>query len=70
MAGAGVNAQNANRLIETGVDALHLSGSQKGDSRMIYRQPAVSMASSTPSEYEYMEASDEKIRAVVQQITL
>ena len=70
MAGAGVNAQNANQFIESGVDALHLSGSQKEDSRMIYRQPAVSMASAIPSEYEHMEANEDKIRAVVRQITL
>ena len=67
MAGAGVNAQNAERLIEAGVDALHLSGSSKEESRMTYRQPSVSMASGLPNEYEYVEASDEKIRAVVQQ---
>lgn len=65
MAGAGVNAQNARLLIEAGVDALHLSGSTKEDSRMIYRQPSVSMASSLPGEYEYVEANEEKIQAVV-----
>lgn len=65
MAGAGVNAQNAQVLLESGVQALHLSGSQKANSSMIYRQPAVSMASSVPGEYEYSEASEEKIRAVV-----
>lgn len=65
MAGAGVNAQSAKQLIEAGVDALHLSGSAKEDSRMIYRQPSVSMGSSLPGEYEYVEADAEKIRAVV-----
>ncbi|MVM33343.1 copper homeostasis protein CutC [Spirosoma sp. HMF4905] len=68
MAGAGVNAQNTPKLIEAGVHALHLSGGQKEDSGMIYRQPAVSMASSLPGEYEYIEASEEKIRAVVEQL--
>lgn len=67
MAGADVNAQNAKQLIEAGVDALHLSGSSKKESRMIYRQHSVSMASSLPGEYEYVEASEEKIRAVVRQ---
>lgn len=67
MAGAGVNAQNAQQLIAAGVDALHLSGSQKEESGMIYRQPSVSMASGIPGEYEYIEANEEKIRAVVQQ---
>ncbi len=62
MAGAGVNAHNAGLLIEAGVDALHLSGSWKEDSRMRYRQPSVSMASSIPGEYEYIEASEDKIK--------
>ena len=65
MAGAGVNAQNARRLLETGVDALHLSGSVRHDSSMQFRQPAVSMVSATPGEYERIEADAEKIRAVV-----
>lgn len=67
MAGAGVNATNAGALIEAGVDALHLSGSAKLDSSMVYRQPAVSMASAAPNEYEQMEADGEKIRKVVNQ---
>lgn len=70
MAGAGVNARNAQQLIEAGVHALHLSGGQKADSGMIYRQLAVSMASSLPNEYEYVEANEEKIRAVVRQATV
>lgn len=65
MAGAGVNARNAQLFIDAGVDALHLSGSQKEDSGMIFRQPSVSMASSLPGEYEYVEASEDKIRAIV-----
>ena len=68
MAGAGVNAQNAQIFIKLGVQALHLSGSQKADSHMTYRQPTVSMASSVPGEYEYTEANDEKIQAVVRQV--
>ncbi|GAB3963155.1 copper homeostasis protein CutC [Spirosoma harenae] len=70
MAGAGVNAQNAQSLLDAGVNALHLSGSQREDSYMVYRQPSVSMASSTPGEYEYIEANEEKIRAVVKQSSL
>ncbi|MFD2572255.1 copper homeostasis protein CutC [Spirosoma soli] len=68
MAGAGVNSQNAKALAQAGVNALHLSGSTKHDSKMIYRQPAVSMASALPGEYEYIEANDAKIRSVVQLI--
>ncbi|GAB3226250.1 copper homeostasis protein CutC [Spirosoma arcticum] len=66
MAGAGVNGANATLLIEAGVDALHLSGSARHDSPMIYRQPAVSMASFTLSEYERVEADEETVRAVVE----
>lgn len=65
MPGAGVNARNAGLFIEAGVDALHLSGSRKEDSKMVYRQPAVSMASSVPDEYEYVEASEEKIKSLL-----
>ena len=65
MAGAGVNAQNAPLFIDAGVDALHLSGGQKEDSGMTFRQPSVSMASSLPGEYENVEASEDKIRAIV-----
>lgn len=65
MAGAGVQASNASQLIAAGVDALHLSGSQSENSGMVFRQPAVSMASAIPGEYEYLEASEDKIRAVV-----
>ncbi len=65
MAGAGVNAQNAQLLIDAGVDALHLSGGQKEDSNMSFRQPSVSMATALPDEYEYIEANEAKIQAVV-----
>lgn len=65
MAGAGVTAQNAKRLWATGVDALHLSGSSKRDSPMQFRQTAVSMASSTPGEYERVDAHEQTIREVV-----
>ena len=65
MAGAGVNASNAGALIEAGVDALHLSGSIRHESLMVYRQAAVSMASFVPGEYERVEADEETIRGVV-----
>lgn len=65
MAGAGVNAHNARLLAESGINALHLSGSQQQDSGMLFRQPAVSMASAVPGEYEYREASEPILRAVV-----
>ncbi len=65
MAGAGVNAQNAGLLRETGVDALHLSGKISYDSPMLFRNPALKMASVTPDEYERTEASAALIQAVV-----
>ncbi len=64
MAGAGVNAENAGPLWATGVDALHTSGSVRHESGMQFRQPAVSMASATPGEYERVEADEDKIRAI------
>ncbi len=64
MAGAGVNAENAERLWATGVDALHTSGSVRHESNMQFRQPAVSMASATPGEYERIDTDEEKIRGV------
>lgn len=65
MAGAGVNAGNATLLIEAGAHALHSSGSQTESSRMVFRQPAVSMASAVPDEYEHVEANEEKVKALV-----
>lgn len=65
MAGAGVNALNAPLFIDAGADALHSSGSHTEDSRMEFRQPAVSMASAVPDEYEYIEANEDKVRALV-----
>lgn len=70
MAGAGVDAGNARLLIETGIHTLHLSGNRSADSRMIYRQQSVSMASTAPGEYEHVETDAEKIRSVVRQSTL
>ena len=68
MAGAGVNGQNALSLLEAGVHALHLSGGQKEQSPMEYRKQSVSMASSTPGEYDRIEADAAKISAVVTQM--
>ena len=65
MAGAGVNSTNAGLFIEAGVDTLHLSGSLRHNSPMVYRQPTVSMASFVTGEYERMEADEGRIRAVV-----
>lgn len=70
MAGAGVNATNADALLEANVDALHLSGSVCYDSGMTFRHPTVSMASAVPGEYEQLETAEEKVRAVLQKAGL
>jgi copper homeostasis protein len=65
MAGSGVNASNAQALINTGIDALHLSASGVFESSMQYKNPDVSMASSTAtSEYELSETVFEKVAEV------
>ncbi|CCH56319.1 CutC family protein [Fibrisoma limi BUZ 3] len=66
MAGAGVSVRNAGLFHEAGLTAVHLSGSRSQPSPMTFRQPAVSMASSAPSEYERIEADETVIRSVVQ----
>ena len=67
MAGSGVNGGNAGRLIEAGVDALHLSGRASRDSGMTFRNPAVSMGG-VPGipEYEQFYSAAEKVAAVVE----
>lgn len=68
MAGAGVNAHNAEQLRAVGVDALHLSGKRIEESPMLFRQPAVSMASAALGEYERVEADVTAIRAVIERV--
>lgn len=66
MAGSGVNADNAQTLIHTGVDALHLTGKSVRDSEMVYRQEGIAMGGlSEVPEYEIVFSDSEKIRAVV-----
>lgn len=70
MAGSGVGIGNAEELIKTGVDALHLSAKASTESPMRFRNEAVSMASAiNPSEYVRYEASLETIREMIK-ITL
>lgn len=65
MAGSGVGIQNAEVLIKTGVDALHLSAKKEDASPMKFRNEAVSMASAiNPSEYVRYEADLETIKKV------
>lgn len=69
MAGSGVNSQNVSQIAETGVDAIHLSGKNSRDSRMVYRNPDVFMGG-VPGipEYEIVFSDCEKIREVVMQV--
>jgi copper homeostasis protein len=66
MAGSGVNADNAQMLIHTGVDALHFTGKSVRDSEMVYRKEGIAMGGlSEVPEYEIVYSDVEKIRAVV-----
>jgi copper homeostasis protein len=66
MAGSGVNADNAQTLIHTGVNALHLTGKSIRDSAMVYRKEGIAMGGlSEVPEYEIIYSDSEKIRAVV-----
>ena len=68
MAGSGVNAANTRSLLDAGVDAVHLSGKSGRDSRMVYRNPDVSMGG-VPGlpEYEQYYSDVEKVEAVVKE---
>ena len=71
MAGSGINADNAALLLHTGVNALHLTGKASRDSEMIYRKAGIAMGGlSEVPEYEIIYSDMEKIRAVVNQLTL
>lgn len=62
MAGSGVGIANAEKLIKTGVNALHLSAKKATESPMQFRNETVSMASAlNPSEYLIYEADFDTI---------
>ena len=69
MAGSGVNAANARTLMESGVDAIHLSGKSNRDSEMKFRNPNVFMGG-IPGlpEYEQYYSDVEKIKAVLDNV--
>ncbi|PKK36846.1 copper homeostasis protein CutC [Siphonobacter sp. SORGH_AS_0500] len=69
MAGSGVNAANAQALLDTGVDALHLSGKVSRDSRMMYRKEGIALGG-VPSvpEYDVSYTDWERVQAVVKQV--
>ena len=67
MAGSGVNEDNAQTFIHTGVNALHLTGKSIRDSEMVYRKEGIAMGGlSEVPEYEIVYSDFEKIRAVVE----
>ena len=66
MAGSGVNADNAQTLIHTGVNALHLTGKSIRDSEMVYRKEGIAMGGiSEVPEYDIVYSDFNKIQAVV-----
>ena len=67
MAGSGVNANNAQMIIYTGVNALHLTGKSIRDSDMVYRKEGIAMGGlPRVQEYNIIYSDFEKIRAVVE----
>ena len=70
MAGSGVNTHNAQTLVHTGVNALHLTGKSVRDSEMIYRKEGISMGGlSEVPEHEIVYSDFVKIRAVVNMLS-
>ncbi len=66
MAGSGVNADNAQTLTHTGVNALHFTGKSMRDSEMVYRKEGIAMGGiSEVPEYEIVYSDFNKIQAVV-----
>lgn len=69
MAGSGVSAQNAQQFLSIGIHSLHMTGKGIQESRMTFRKPDMSMASTALiNEYEIYEADFGKCKAVVEQI--
>lgn len=67
MAGSGINADNAQMLIHTGVNALHLTGKSIRDSAMVYRKTEIAIGGfSDVPEYQIFYSDSKKIRAVVE----
>jgi copper homeostasis protein len=69
MAGSGVNTDNALTLLQSGVQALHLTGKANRNSEMIFRKEGIAMGGlSEVPEYEIVYSDYEKIRAVVNKL--
>jgi len=71
MAGSGVNPENAHKLMETGVQALHLSAKKIIPGRMTFRNPSVPiMQTDTTSDYDLIAVDSEIIRKMSEIIKL
>ena len=68
MPGCGINVGNIGRIArETGAKEFHLSGRSRIESRMLFRNPEVSMGGTVHIEEYAREASDpEKIRQAIE----
>jgi copper homeostasis protein len=66
MAGSGVSGANATRLLQTGADALHLTGKVDRDSAMAFRKPGIALGG-VPSipEYAISYTDPARVKAVV-----
>ena len=70
MAGSGVNNTNAVQLVQTGIQALHLTGKAARKGQMVYQKERVSMASVLPTdEYEVIYSDTLKIRSVIEVVS-
>ena len=61
MAGSGVTPENACKIIETGVQALHFSAKKIFHGKMRYHHPEVRMTAEPLSDYDVMTVDEEKI---------
>ncbi len=69
MPGAGVNANNAGRILsETGAQEIHASARSLVKSKMLYRNPAVTMGAKDADEYSRMETDVSVVESIKQAI--
>lgn len=67
--GAGVTPANAAAIIQrTGAGSIHFSAREATGSPMRFRNPAVSMGSSTRDEYLRSDTSEQSVRAIVEAV--
>lgn len=71
MAGSGINVNNLEDIIKTGVDEIHLSASKEIDSSMVYRKYNISMgAASSNKEYKISVACEDIVSEIIKKINL